>query len=373
MIHPADTMKHSIHNLISLCVLLVSAQQIGSAQNIQLTKVVAKRVVRTTELPGEFYPFLSTELHAKVAGYVDKVPVDRGSVVKQGALLVQLSAPELESRVAQAQAQVTSAESDETQARAQLAASQSNFEKLQQAAQTPGAVAENDLIQAKQQTDATQALVRSRQRTVESLNANLKSQQDLAAYLRITAPFDGVITTRYIHPGALVGPGSDVPLLQLDQISHLRLAVAVPELDVAGIERGVKVEFKVPAQPERTFSGVVARPARALDMKTRTMPVELDVRNSDGLLAPGMYPTVLWPVHSSRTALLVPPTSIVTTTERVFVIRDNNGRAQWVNVRKGPTVGNLIEVQGDLKPGDDVVDHASDEIREGTELNTTKS
>ena len=167
-----------------------------------------------------------------------------------------------------------------------------------------------------------EALVRSRQRTVESLKANLNSQQDLAAYLRITAPFDGVITTRYIHPGALVGPGSDVPLLQLDQVSRLRLAVAVPETDVAGIEKGVKVEFKVPAQPDRTFSGVVARPARALDMKTRTMPVELDVRNSDGLLAPGMYPFVLWPVHNSRTALLVPPTSIVTTTERVFVIRD---------------------------------------------------
>ena len=108
-------------------------------------------------------------------------------------------------------------------------------------------------------------------------------------------------------------------------------------------------------------------------MKTRTMPVELDVRNPDGLLAPGMYPSVQWPVQSSRAALVVPPTSIVTTTERVFVIRDNNGRAQWVNVHKGPTVGNLVEVQGDLRPGDEIVDHATDEIREGAELKTTKS
>jgi membrane fusion protein, multidrug efflux system len=190
---------------------------------------------------------------------------------------------------------------------------------------------------------------------------------------RVTAPFDGVITTRYVHPGALVGPGSDVPLLQLDQISHLRLAVAVPEADVAGIEKGVTVDFKVPVHPERTFSGVIARPARALDMKTRTMPVELDVRNADGQLAPGMYSSVLWPVESTRAALLVPPTSIVTTTERVFVIRDNNGRAQWVNVHKGLTVGNLVEVQGDLKSGDEVVDDATDEIREGAELKTTKS
>jgi membrane fusion protein, multidrug efflux system len=366
-------MSHSIRNLICICVLLVGAQQLGSAQTIKLTKVISKRVVRTTELPGEFYPFLSVELRAKVSGYVDRVLVDRGSVVRQGELLIQLSAPELEARIVQAEAQVMSAESDEMQAEAQLAAAQSGYGKLVEAAKTPGAVAENDLIQAKQQTDAAQALVRSRQRTVESLKGNLKSQRDLAAYLRVSAPFDGVITTRYIHPGALVGPGSDVPLLQLDQISHLRLAVAVPEADVAGIEKGVTVDFKVPARPERTFSGVIARSARALDMKTRTMPVELDVRNTDGQLAPGMYPSVFWPVDSSRARLLVTPTSIVTTTERVFVIRDNDGRAQWINVRKGPTVGNLVEVEGDLNPGDEIVDHATDEIRDGTELKATKS
>ncbi|MFL6416547.1 MAG: efflux RND transporter periplasmic adaptor subunit [Bryobacteraceae bacterium] len=189
-------MKRRIRDLICVSILLIGTQQLGSAQTIKLAKVVSKRVMRTTELPGEFYPFLSTELHAKVAGYVDKVLVDRGSVVKQGELLVQLSAPELEARIAQAQAQLAATESDEAQAEAQLAASQSNFEKLKDAARTQGAVAENDLVQAKQQTDAAQALVRSRQRTVESMKANLKSQQDLAAYLRITAPFDGVITTR---------------------------------------------------------------------------------------------------------------------------------------------------------------------------------
>jgi RND family efflux transporter MFP subunit len=366
-------MSHSIRSLITVGVLLLFARQFGSAQNIKIVKVVSKRVVRTTELPGEFYPFLSVELHAKIAGYVDKVLVDRGSVVRQGELLVQLSAPELEAHIVQAQAQVTSGESDETQAEAQLAAAQSNYEKLQEAAKTPGAVAENDLIQAKQQADAAQALVQSRRRTVRSLEGNLKSQQDLAAYLRVTAPFDGVITTRYVHPGALVGADSDVPLLQLDQISHLRLTVAVPESDIAGIAKGVAVDFKVPAYPEHTFSGVIARPARAVDTKTRTMPVELDVRNTSGMLAPGMYPSVLWPVESTRPALLVPPTSIVSTTERVFVIRDNNGRAQWVDVRRGQTVGDLVEVEGDLKPGDEVLDHATDEIREGTELKTTKS
>jgi membrane fusion protein, multidrug efflux system len=343
------------------------------AQSVKLVKVVSKRVVRTTELPGEFFPFLNVQLHAKVAGYVEKVLVDRGSFVKEGDLLVQLTAPEMLARISQAQAQATSAESDEAQAQAQLAAAKSTYARIQDAAKTPGAVAENDIVQAKQQTEAAQALVRSRQRTVDSMKSNLKSQQDLAAYLRVTAPFDGGVSTRYIHPGALVGPGSDVPLLQLDQISHLRLAIAVPESDVAGLMKGLKVEFKVPAYPDRTFSGIIARPAYALDIKTRTMPVELDVANPKRLLAPGMYPAVLWPVTRARASLLVPPTSIVTTTERVFVIRNNNGKAQWVNVHKGPTAGNLVEVEADLKPGDEVVERATDEIREGSELNSRRN
>ena len=365
-------MSRSLRNLIRAVALLIYAHASSNAQSIKLAKVISKPVVRTTELPGEFFPFFSVELHAKVAGYVDKVLVDRASAVKEGQLLLQLSAPEMEARVAQAEAQVTAAQSEQAQAIAQLSAIESNYEKLQDAAKTPGAVAENDLIQAKQQQDAAQALVQSRQRTVESLKSNLRSQRDLVAYLRVTAPFDGVITKRYVHPGALVGPGSDVALLQLDQVSRLRLAVAVPEAEVGSIAKGLTVHFKVPAHPDRTFSGVIARPAGALDMKTRTMPVELDVRNAEGLLAPGMYPSVLWPIQRSKPSLLVPATSVVTTTERVFVIRDEDGRAKWVDVREGPTVGNLVEVDGRLKAGDEVVERATDEIREGVQIQDGK-
>jgi multidrug efflux pump subunit AcrA (membrane-fusion protein) len=113
---------------------------------------------------------------------------------------------------------------------------------------------------------------------------------------------------------------------------------------------------------------VVARIAHSLDQKTRTMAVELDVFNRDGSLSPGMYPSVKWPVRRARPSLLVPKTSVVTTTERTFVIRKNDGRAEWVNVTKGAADGDLIEVSGDLKPGDSVVRRANDEIRPGTPL-----
>jgi multidrug efflux pump subunit AcrA (membrane-fusion protein) len=125
------------------------------------------------------------------------------------------------------------------------------------------------------------------------------------------------------------------------------------------------LEFRVPAYPERTYAGTVARIAHALDEKTRTMAVELDVFNRDGSLSPGMYPAVRWPIRGSGPQLLVPKTSVVTTTERTFVIRDRNGRAEWVDVRKGNSEGELIAVAADLKPGDMVVRRANDEIREG--------
>jgi len=142
----------------------------------------------------------------------------------------------------------------------------------------------------------------------------------------------------------------------------------VPEEDVGGLVHGAQVAFHVPAFPGRIYTGTVARPARALDPQTRTMPVELDVINRDGSLAPGMYPTVKWPVRTPHAVLLVPKTAVVTTTERTFVIRSRNGRAEWVDVRKGVADGDLVEVFGDLRAGDLVVRRASDEIREGTAI-----
>ena len=168
-----------------------------------------------------------------------------------------------------------------------------------------------------------------------------------------------------------MGPGNDVALLVIQQVSHLRLVVPVPEESVSGIVSGANILFQVPAWPERTYSGTLARISRALDPKTRTMAVELDVMNRDGSLAPGMYPTVKWPVRRSRPALFVPKTSVVTTTERTFVIREQAGQAEWVDVRKGATEGDLVEVIGNLKPGDRVVRRATDEMRDGTPLQIT--
>jgi RND family efflux transporter MFP subunit len=273
-------------------------------------------------------------------------------------------------QIGEALLKVQVAEADRLQAEAQLAGAQSTYDHLKIAAQTPGAIAGNELIQADKQVDASKAVLDSRKQAIQVAGASVRTLRDLETYLKITAPFAGIVTDRLVHPGALVGPGADPVLLVLQQVSHLRLIVAVPEEDTGGIVTGSKVTFGVPAQPERTYSGTVARVAQVLDPKTRTMPVELDVPNPDGTLAPGMYPTVKWPVRRTRPALYVPRTSVVTTTERTFVVRNQDGRAQWIDVRKGAAEGDLVEVLGDLKAGELVVRRATDELRDGAPLKT---
>ena len=354
--------------LLAAASVVGSGLRAGTAQTISLVAVISKPVSRTVELPAEILPFEAVSLHAKVSGYVERVLVDRGSVVRRGELLVELSAPEMNAQIAEAQAKAQAAEADRLQAAAQVAAAQSTYERTKKAAETPGAIAGNELIQAEKQVDAANALLNSRLAEAKAAGATVHSLNDTLAYLRIAAPFDGVVTERMVHPGALVGPGNDVPLLVVQQISHLRVVAPVPEEDVSGIARGARVEFEAPAWPERHYFGTVARISHALDPKTRTMPVELDFENRDRSLAPGMYPTVKWPVRSARPALFVPKTSVVTTTERTFVIRDHDGRAEWVDVRKGAAEGDLVQVIGNVKAGDRVVRQATDEIADGAQL-----
>lgn len=351
-----------------LICLTAAGLSLCRAQKIELVAVVSRELSQKIDLPGEFQPFESVEIHAKVRGYVDRVLVDRGSAVKQGQLLAVLTAPEMKAQIAEAEAKVQAAESDQAQAEALLAAAQSTYERLKKAAETPGAISGNELVQAEQQVKAAAAALQAKHQAKAGVAETVQAQKDLEAYLRITAPFNGIVTERLVHPGALVGPGADPVLLVVQQVAHLRLVVAVPEQNVGEVMKGARVEFRVPAFPQRDFYGKVARVSHSIDQKTRTMAVEGDVMNQGGALAPGMYPLVKWPVKRRQTSLLVPKTSVVTTTERTFVVRDQQGRAEWVNVVKGSADGDLIEVSGQVKAGDRVVARASDEIREGVSL-----
>lgn len=338
------------------------------SRHVEMTPVQARSAARTVPLPAELEPYLQAEIEARVPGYVERVLVDRGSNVKRGQLLVELSAPELTAETAVADSAFHEAEAEESQAEAQLAAVQSTYDRLEQAARTPGAVAGNELVQMEKQLDAAKSVVQSRKSAVRASQERLVAAKTTEGYLRVTAPFDGKITDRYVHPGVMVPAGGHLPLLKLQQVVHLRLTVPIPETYVGHIVRGVSVPFHIAAQPGRTYSAKISRIADALDAQNRTMMVELDAFNKDGTLAPGMYPTVDWPVSSAQPQLVVPSTSVVTTTERTFVITSVNGKAHWVDVRKGPVLGDGVAIRGEIRPGEKVVKRASDEIREGAPL-----
>lgn len=359
----------SSHKRLVLATFLLCLPALGQApKHVEFATVESRTPSKTVILPAELAPFLQTDIEARVPGYVERVLVDRGSDVRRGKLLVQLSAPELTAQTAAAESTLHQAEADESQAEAQAAAAESTFDRLQEAAKTPGAIAGNELIQAEKQRDAAKSLVESRKAAIRAAQDRLRAAKETEGYLRVTAPFDGKITDRFVHPGMLVQANANAPLLKLQQIDHLRLIVPVPETYVGHIVRGTSVSFHIAAQPGKTYTAKIARIASALDSQNRTMMVELDAYNKDGTLAPGMYPSVEWPISSSQPMLLVPSTSVVTTTERTFIITSVDGHAHWIDVRKGSAFGDQVAIRGDIKAGEKVLKRASDEIREGVPL-----
>jgi RND family efflux transporter MFP subunit len=310
------------------------------APAVVVAKVVSQKLSKALRLPGELCAYRNVGIYAKIQGFIEKIDVDRGTEVKQGRMLAQLTAPEYEAQ--------------EREIQAKLAADLATYKRLKEASATPGVVAGNELELA--------------EKAVEADRAKLKASEQNLAYLKILAPFDGVITERLAHEGTMVGPSASQPIVRIEEIAHLRLLVHVPESAVGGITTGDKVKFTVPAYPGEVFTGTVAREAYSLEPKMRTMPVELDVENPEKKLAPGMFAEVHWEVRRPGPSLFVPAGAVVTTTERRFVIRIVEGETQWIDVRIGQPVGTLIEVFGALSAGDLIVQRGTDELREKTKV-----
>src|SRR5262245_6782226 len=339
--------------------------QAAAAPTVNVVNVVSQSVERQVQLPGDLVAFQDVELRAKVSGFVESIAVDRGSTVTKGTVLAQMVAPELQAQRSEADAKVLSAQAQRIEAEAKLASDDLTLERLKKAAATPGVVAGNDVDVAAKAVDADRARVDTWKQNEQAAQDAAKAVRDIESYLRITAPFDGVITERNVHVGSLAGPTSPA-LLRLQQVSTLRLIVALPEKAIAGTQPGQVVKFTVAAYPGETFTGKLTRLAGALDVKTRTMAVELDVANPSRQLAPGMFAQVAWTVRRPQPSFLVPPSAIATTTERTFVVRIRNGVVEWVDVKRGDPVQQLVEVFGDLHAGDQVAVRGTDELRAGT-------
>ena len=338
---------------------------------IDVVRVIQQPVNVVLSMPGELEPYQMVAVYPKVTGFVKSIRVDRGSRVRAGDLIAELDAPEIVSRRAEAQSKVQGAEALLAAATSKAEGDASTYDKLKAAAETPGVVAGNDLVLAEKSLEAGKGQVASARENVEGARQALKAVAEMEGYLRVSAPFAGVVTERNVHPGALVGPGSGqaaTPMVRLVENDRLRLVVPVPEAYTAGVTKGTQLSFSVPAYPGQKFAATVARIAQAVDVKTRTMAIELDVANNDGRLASGTFCQVQWPVRRRNPSLFVPSGSVATTTDRTFVVRVRNGKTEWIDVTTGLTSGQLVEVFGDLRPGDEIALRGTDEIRAGTSV-----
>ncbi len=351
-----------------------TAQATAAPTTVSTVAVASHKLNKIVSLPAQLVPYESVDIYPKVTGFVQEVSVDRGSNVRRGQVLVLITAPELASHTSQAEAAVKAAESQLATAQAKLASDNGTYLHMVAASKSPGVIAENDLMVASQTVAADKDLVDSAQHNVSAAKDASRSVHQTESYLTITAPFDGVVTTRNLHPGALIGPSSgragEQPILQIVDVHRLRLVVPVPEAQIGEINPGRQVSFTVPAYPGQTFKAPIRRVSHEVGQNTRTMPIELDVANSDGKLSPGSFANVLWPVDRSYPTLFVPSSAVTTDQQHTFVIRVNENKAEWITVQTGQTVDGTIEVFGNLQAGDQVVKAATDAIHSGDKVQT---
>jgi len=312
--------------------------------------VVQKGSVSTiVKLPAQLAAYEEVSIFPKVNGYVKNVLVDIGSHVKEGQLLMTLEAPELIQAVAQAKENYAKSKAD-------YIISNESYQRLYEASQTPGAVSPLDLSEAKSKAEADSSLS-------NAAKSDWQMQQTMMSYLNITAPFTGVITERNVHPGALVSDAEkSIPMLELKQESHLRLQIDIPEDIAAYLKEKDSISFSIPALNDKELTGAVSRISDNINPQYRTERVELDVMN-DGSLASGMYVDVVLKSSGDTAGLNVPKSSVVTSTERKYVIVQRGNDLVKVDVATGNATADKIAVTGDLQEGEKVIVNANDEIK----------
>jgi RND family efflux transporter MFP subunit len=355
--------------------------------------VPAARAVRvdlnnSVTLTAEFEPFYEVDVMAKEAGYIRHMLVDIGDRVKQGQLLATLEIPELQADLVKAKSDVQTANAERAVAggdlqRAQAAGqiAQLSYSRIQDVSKKePGLVplqevdvAHSHNLEADAQVSAAQQRVQAAESRYQSAIAGLAHETALVEYTRIVAPFSGVVTQRYASDGAMIQAGiasqtQAMPVVKVSQNNVLRLMLPVPEDNVVSVHNGQQVTVNVPAL-NRTFDGTVTRFADRLQMSTRTMTAEVDVKNPQLTLIPGMYAQVLLGTAEAKGATAVPPGAVDGTgdNQRLFVV-DSAGVVRARKVRTGIQSPQYVQILSGVDVGDIVVTGRLSDLHDGQKV-----
>jgi RND family efflux transporter MFP subunit len=331
-------------------------RQTTQASSVSFVDVVYPKATSDGEeiaLPGNTQAFTDTPIYARTSGYLKHWYADIGARVRQGELLAVIETPELDQQL--------------RQARADLENAQSNFELAQITAERWQNLLKTDSV-SHQETDQAVSDLHSKQALVNSSKANVERLEQLQAFERITAPFDGIITARNTDIGALIQAGDNAgpkELFHVAAIQKLRVYIAVPEIYAASVKTGEKAGLTLDAFPGEIFTGTIVRNADAIDVASRTLNVEVDVENPSGRLLPGAYAFVHFKVPSHSGAVTIPSNALLFRAEglRAAVVRD--GHVELTPITIGQDYGNAVEVVSGLHPRDAVVTNPSDSLVNG--------
>jgi RND family efflux transporter MFP subunit len=338
------------------------------------------------QLPGSVQAISEAPILARASGYLQRRMVDIGDRVRTGQTLAEIEAPELDDQVRQAAASVQQSQAALDQALANLEQGKSDLEFARVTAErwnhllTQGVVSrqENDLYHTQYQSKiagvkALEKAVGVQRGNTAAAEANLGRLQEMQQYRAVKAPFDGIITLRNVDVGALVNAGSTL-LFRIAQADTVRTYVNVPQINASSIRPGQTARLHVSNLPGRYFTGSVARTANSLDPASRTMLVEVHVRNPDGALLPGMYAQVEFSSARGEPPLLVPSDALISRADgtSVAVVRpDHTVHLQKIEV--GRDYGDRLEVTGGLQEGDTILSNPGDFGREGVEVNPVRA
>ena len=312
-------------------------------------------------LPGTMQPFAESAIYARSNGYLKKWYFDIGSRVKQGDLLAEIDAPEQDQELSQAKAA-------REQIVANVALAKSSAERWENLRKT-------DAV-SQQEVDERKGAYAQLQASLTAADANVHRLEELQAYRKVYAPFDGVVTKRNTEIGALVGAGNGgQQLFHLVQMDPIRVFITVPELSVPAIKTGLRAWLELAQYPGRRFDGAVARTSESIDPATRTLLTEVDVPNHGGELLPGGYAQVHLRVGAGAGAdrLVVPVNALLFRAEGLrAVVVDENHRAHLRALQIGRDYGTSLEVLQGLTKDDWIVLNPPDAIDEGQEVHPSE-
>jgi RND family efflux transporter MFP subunit len=298
---------------------------------------------RTISLPASVHGYIETPVYAKVAGYMKAINVDKGDHVKAGQVIAIIESPETDKQVSDARSYYW----------LQVVTDRRNQELVRQE------------VIPQQTADYSHA-------TMLQAKASYEQELALQQYEIVRAPFDGIVTARYVDPGALIPqsttPSSTTtnsPIIAFATIAPLRVYAYVPQSLSPFIKDGDPANISVTEFPNRNYEGTVTRHPDALDQTTRTMLVEVDLPNQDRSLYPGMYADMKMTAQVTTTSMTVPDDALVFRDDNVYlpVVRDNHLRL--VEVTLGHDNGYRVEVNGDLLLGEMVALNVGQAARDG--------